>query len=129
MSDLGAAIADGVAGATSRKGFLARLARFLLVLTGGSAVAASLEAEEAQGFHFCGHIYTTDSCPHPTGLPRIDATGFPLRAADGEPVDEDGARLTDAEGAPLPAASRTPVCKAVGERWDMKTQVDGAWSP
>jgi hypothetical protein len=46
---------------------------------------------------------------------------------EGEPVDEDGERLTDAEGVPLPAASRTPVCKAVGEQYDMRTQVDGAW--
>ena len=42
--------------------------------------------------HFCGHIYTTDSCPHPTGLPRIDARGFPLRAKDGKPVDDIGRR-------------------------------------
>ena len=32
---------------------------------------------EAEAYHFCGHIYTTDSCPHPTGLPRIDAHGLP----------------------------------------------------
>ena len=32
---------------------------------------------EAEAYHFCGHIYTTDSCPHPTGLPRIDAKGLP----------------------------------------------------
>jgi hypothetical protein len=100
VSELGAAVADGVARATTRKGFLARLARFLLVLTGGSAVAASLEAEEAQGFHFCGHIYTTDSCPHPTGLPRVDARGYPLRAADGKPVDNLGRRV-DSRGFPL----------------------------
>ena len=75
-----------------------------------------------RGYHFCGHIYTTDSCPHPTGLPRIDAKGRPLRAKDGhriddlgrlvdvngEPIDDEGRRLTDAEGVPLPAASRTP---------------------
>ena len=28
---------------------------------------------------------------------------------------------------PLPKASRTPVCKAVAERYGMRTQVDGAW--
>ena len=69
---------------------------------------------EAEAFHFCGHIYTTDSCPHPTGLPRIDAKGFPLKAANGRPVDDlgryidatgkpvadDGAPLVDADGAP-----------------------------
>ena len=31
------------------------------------------------------------------------------------------------DGRPLPKASRTPVCKAVGERYDFKTQIDGAW--
>ena len=43
------------------------------------------------------------------------------------PVDEDGTRLTDADGVPLPAASRTPVCKAVAERYGIDTKVDGAW--
>ena len=42
--------------------------------TAGARTAASLIApSEAEAYHFCGHIYTTDSCPHPTGLPRIDA--------------------------------------------------------
>jgi hypothetical protein len=142
MSELGAAVADGVAGATSRKGFLARLGRFLLVATGGSAVAASLEAEEAQGFHFCGHIFTTDSCPHPTGLPRVDARGYALRAADGMPVDnlgrpvdsrgwpldEAGRPLLDPDGLPLPPAPRTHLClEAVRDRVDLVTYVDGAW--
>ena len=40
----------------------------------GRRTAASLIAPgEAEAYHFCGHIYTTDSCPHPTGLPRIDS--------------------------------------------------------
>ena len=76
---------------------------------------------DAEAYHFCGHIYTTDSCPHPTGLPRIDSRGLPLRAHDGHPiddlgrlvgadgraVDEDGRPLTDADGRPLPVATRT----------------------
>ena len=122
----------------SRRGFLAKVSGSLMALSGARALVAPGEAE---AYHFCGHIYTTDSCPHPTGLPRIDSKGRPLRAKDGhrvddlgrlidlqgEPVDEDGARLTDAEGEPLPAASRTPVCKAVEEQYGMRTQVDGAW--
>ena len=110
--------------------------------TAGAKTATSLiKPGEAEAYHFCGHIYTTDSCPHPTGLPRIDSRGRPLRArdgrriddlgrlidADGDPVDEDGSRLTDADGVPLPAASRTPVCKAVEERYGFNTTVDGAW--
>ena len=80
-----------------------------------------VEPGDAEAFHFCGHTYTTDSCPHPTGMPRIDRKGFPLRAKDGHPiddlgrlidadgraVDEDGRLLTDPDGRPLPIASRT----------------------
>ena len=137
MSDLGVR----VAGATTRRGLLARVGRALLLASGGSAVAAVVKPGEADAFHFCGHIYTTDSCPHPTGLPRIDAHGFPLRARDGKPVDnlgrvvndagrpvdERGRRLADAAGRPLPPAPRTRVCDAVGERFGMRTYVDGGW--
>ena len=109
----GARIADAVAGASSRRGFLARVGAAVVGATGvGSLVAPG----DAEAYHFCGHIYTTDSCPHPTGLPRIDAKGLPIRAKDGRPVDdqgryidaagipvdEDGNVLTDADGTPLP---------------------------
>ena len=111
----------------SRRGFLAKVSGALMAVTGARTVGSLVAPGEAEAYHFCGHIYTTDSCPHPTGLPRIDSKGRPLRAKDGhrvddlgrlvdlegDPIDEDGARLTDAEGVPLPAASRTPVCKAV----------------
>ena len=142
MSELGAALADGVTERTSRRGFVSRVGRFLLAVAGGSAVVASLDAEDAQGFHFCGHIWTTDSCPHPTGLPRVDARGFPLRAADGKPVDnlgrpvnssgwpvdERGALLLDPDGKPLPPAPRTHLClDNVQSRLSLKTYVDGAW--
>ena len=123
---------------TSRRGFLSRVSGAVMGLAGARALVAPGEAE---AYHFCGHIYTTDSCPHPTGLPRIDARGFPLRAADGRPVDdlgrlidrngrpvgEDGAPLTDADGRALPAASRTTVCDAVQEEFDIQTTTDGAW--
>ena len=111
----------------SRRGFLAKVSGTLMAVTGARTATSLVAPGEAEAYHFCGHIYTTDSCPHPTGLPRIDSKGRPLRAKDGhrvddlgrlvdlegDPVDEDGTRLTDAEGVPLPAASRTPVCKAV----------------
>jgi hypothetical protein len=112
-----------------------------MAVTGARTVGSLVKPGEAEAYHFCGHIYTTDSCPHPTGLPRIDSRGRPLRARDGHrvddlgrlidpegmPVDDNGVQLTDAEGAPLPPAPRTPVCKAVGERYGFSTQIDGAW--
>jgi hypothetical protein len=134
-------LSDRLAGETSRRGFLARVGAGVMGLTAARTAASLVAPGEAEAYHFCGHIYTTDSCPHPTGLPRIDARGLPLRAKDGHrvddlgrlidregrPVDEKGDRLTDIDGRPLPPASRTSVCKAVGERYDFKTTIDGAW--
>ena len=129
---------DELAASTSRRGFLARVGAGVMAAAGTSAL---VKPGEAEAYHFCGHIYTTDSCPHPTGLPRIDSRGYPLRARDGKrvddlgrlvdrrgnPVDEDGNVLTDPDGRPLPPASRTPVCKATGKKYHFKGQVDGAW--
>jgi hypothetical protein len=130
--------ADELATSTSRRGFLARVGAGVMAMAGTSAL---IKPGEAEAYHFCGHIYTTDSCPHPTGLPRIDSRGLPLRAKDGkrvddlgrlinkhgEPVDEDGDVLTDPDGRPLPRASRTSVCKVTGKQYGFKGQIDGAW--
>jgi glutaredoxin len=125
----------------SRRRFLERAA------TAGAAVAAAdtvgllVRPGEAEAYHFCGHIYTTDSCPHPTGLPRIDRRGFPLRASDGHRVDDlgrpidgegyaldrSGRRLSDPSGRPLPRAPRTKVCTATARQYGISTKVDGAW--
>lgn len=128
---------DAVDEPTSRRGFLA---------TAGASVAALAAARgaapgDADAYHFCGHIYTTDSCPHPTGLPRIDHRGLPLRGRDGKPVDDlgrlidgrgtpigdDGAPLRDPDGRPLPPATRTRVCNAAGRRYRIRVRTDGAW--
>jgi hypothetical protein len=123
--------------------------RAFLQAAGGAAATAALAPTvgalvrpgEAEAYHFCGHIYTTDSCPHPTGLPRIDAKGLPLRGrdghavddlgrlidADGMPVDEDGVRMVDTDGRALPAATRTPVCVATGRQYRIPVRTDGAW--
>jgi hypothetical protein len=127
--------------ADSRRGFLAKAGGAVAAITAGRTLGTLVAPGEAEAYHFCGHIYTTDGCPHPTGLPRIDSRGFPLRARDGKriddlgrpidkegrPLDEDGNLLTDASGRPLPVATRTRVCTSVARRFRIKTQVDGAW--
>ena len=92
--DLGAgfeSVTQALAANTSRRGFLARVGGGLLAAAGaGTVVKAVVQPGEADAYHFCGHIYTTDGCPHPTGVPRIDGRGFPLRASDGARVDDLG---------------------------------------
>jgi hypothetical protein len=139
----GGRIADDVAAASSRRGFLARVGAAVLAVSGARAVGAAMTPDEADAryYTFCGHTYTTDSCPHPTGLPRIDRQGFPLRAHDGHPVDdlgrlidrqgrpidEQGHLLTDPDGNPLPKASRTRLCHATARRYGFRDHRDGTW--
>ena len=131
---------EGIAGNTSRRGFLARLGGALMAITAGGVVGKAIAPGEADAYHFCGHIYTTGSCPHPTGLPRIDAKGYPLDAdgrpvdnlgrrvnSRGEPVHADGEVMRDADGRPLPPAPRTKVCDEVQRRFGFRTWVDGSW--
>jgi hypothetical protein len=132
---------ESLAGNTSRRGFLARMGAALTTVTAGSMVAKAVKPGEADAFHFCGHIFTTGSCPHPTGLPRIDGRGFPLHAADGRPIDnigrpvnkageplsDDGELLRDPDGRPLPPAPRTRVCDETARQYGFATTVDGGW--
>ena len=134
-------LSEAIAESTSRRGFLARAGKLLLAVSGGGIVAAAYRADKAEAFHFCGHIYTTGSCPHPTGLPRIDANGFPLRARDGHPVDDlgrpinaagqpvdvHGNVLLDPDGNPLPSAPRTRVCAGAAEAHGFRPYLDGSW--
>jgi hypothetical protein len=129
------------AGGTSRRAFLGRAGGVAASAAGAGMVGAVIRPGDAEAYHFCGHIYTTDGCPHPTGLPRIDRRGLPLRARDGRkvddlgrlidargnPVDEEGNALTDLDGRPLPAAPRTAVCKLTGARYGIRVRTDGAW--
>jgi hypothetical protein len=138
---VGAARARRLQDGTSRRAFLGRAGGAIAATAGAGMVGAVIRPGEADAFHFCGHIYTTDGCPHPTGLPRIDRRGLPLRARDGKriddlgrviddvgrPLDEDGAPLTDLDGRPLPTAPRTKVCTATGTSYGIRVQTDGSW--
>jgi len=126
---------------TSRRGFLARVGGALVAATAAGMVAKLVKPGEADAHHFCGHTFTTGSCPHPTGLPRIDAKGYPLRHDDGHPVDnigrpvdglgspvgQNGQLKLDPDGRPLPPAPRTKVCDEVAKRFNFPTRVDGSW--
>ena len=126
---------------TSRRAFLGRAGGVAATAAGAGMVGAVIRPGDADAYHFCGHIFTTDGCPHPTGLPRIDRRGLPLRARDGRqvddlgrlidafgrPVDEDGLVLTDLDGRPLPSAPRTPVCLLTGASHGISVATDGAW--
>ncbi len=132
---------DSLAKNSSRRGFLARVGQALFAASAGTVVASAVAPGEADAYHFCGHTFTTGSCPHPTGLPRIDANGYPLRAGDGQPIDNLGRAVDrrgrpvngkgdverDPDGRPLPPAPRTKVCDEVQRRFDFRTSVDGSW--
>jgi hypothetical protein len=132
---------ESLAGDTSRRGFLARVGSGLLTATVGGIVAKAVKPGEAEAFHFCGHTFTTGSCIHPLGLPRVDARGFPVRPSDGRPVDNvgrlvngkglpiqgDGDLKRDPDGLPLPPAPRTKVCDQTGKTYGFEAHLQGAW--
>ena len=66
-----------IAGNTSRRGFLARVSGALMAATAGSVVGRAIEPGEADAYHFCGHTFTTGSCPTRPGTPRIDSRRLP----------------------------------------------------
>ena len=136
------ALATGLAAGMTRRSFLGRLGAAVMAAVGGSAVAAAVAPEDAEAFHFCGHIYTTGSCPTPYRRPRIDRRGYPLRPrdgrpidnlgrlidADGYPVDELGVRLQGADGELLERGPRTRVCEDwVPERFRIDAVTQGSW--
>jgi hypothetical protein len=135
-------LSERLAGSSTRRSFLARMGGAVLALTGGAAVAAAIRPEKSEAFHFCGHIWTTGSCPNPLGLPRIDRHGFPLRAGAGKPIDNlgrlvngqgqpiaaDGHRLRGPDREPLPIAPRTRLCEEwVHERYGHHAHSQGSW--
>ena len=68
----------------------------MVALAGGGLVATALAPGRASAHHICGHIYTTESCPHPYGkLARTDNFGYPVHPIYGYPVDDEGEPYTD----------------------------------
>ena len=135
-------LAARLAASRTRKSFLARAGAGVFALVGGKMVAAAIAPEEAQSFHFCGHTFTTGSCPHPGPHPRIDRHGRPLRTSDGRPIDNlgrlvdrngypissKGVRLRGPDGALLPRAPRTRICQDwVRERYRLDARLQGSW--
>jgi hypothetical protein len=132
---------DSLAADTSRRGFLARVGAGMVGLAFGGAIADALNRDANAYTNFCGHTYTTGSCIHPYGLPRIDSKGYPLRPSDGrrvdnigrlvnergQPVHEDGSRMRDPDGIPLPPAPRTKICQQTAKEYGFHAQLEGAW--
>lgn len=131
-----------LAAGLTRRSFLGRMGGALLAVTGGAAVAAAVRPEKSEAFHFCGHIWTTGSCPSPLGVPRIDRHGYPVRTGDGRPIDNlgrlvnssgyaidaSGERLRGPDGELLPAAPRTRICEEwVRERFGHHSVTQGSW--
>jgi hypothetical protein len=83
---------------TTRRSFLGRLGRGVVALAGGSFVAVALAPEQASAryWYFCGHTYTTRSCPHPfKPLSRVDYLGYPVNPTTGQQVDDKGRPYTN----------------------------------
>jgi hypothetical protein len=134
---------EGLAGKASRRGFLARVGAALTTVAAGGLIARAIKPGEAEAHHFCGHTFTTGSCIHPLGpdLPRIDIHGYPLRPADGVPIDNlgrpvngrgeptghDRKVLHDPDGRPLPPAPRPRICERTADRYGFQPHLDGSW--
>jgi hypothetical protein len=142
-------LAHRLASGTTRRSFLAGVAAAAAGVLGARAAEAAPRrpfpgTERISGgwYGFCGHYFTTGSCPGPHELPRVDARGYPLRPSDGHPVDNLG-RPIDALGRPvdlrgdplraldgtlLPRAPRTRLCEDwVPSRHRVDAVTQGAW--
>jgi hypothetical protein len=135
-------LADVVLRHSSRRGFLEWAGAALIALAGSRSVSRLAFPGDAEAYtNFCGHTYTTGNCPHPTGLPRVDRHGYPLRAADGRPVDDlgrpinadgfpvgpHGELLREPDGEPLAPAPRSRVCPSAGKEHGLRLRTDGSW--
>jgi hypothetical protein len=115
-----------LAGHTSRRSFLGRVGKGVVALAGGPLVAVALSPERAHAHHICGHLFTTNSCPHPFApKTRLDRYGYPVHPEYGYPVDDNGDIYTS------PTQSRRKVCQVVvPEKYPHtgKPKFGGGWS-
>lgn len=142
LDDTAKRIAASLANGRTRRSFLGRLGAATMVAVGGRAVGAAIAPDSAEALHFCGHTWTTGSCPSPFRLPRVDRHGYPLRPSDGKavdnigrlidrdgnPIDEHGERLRGPDGELLAAAPRTRPCEDwVEELYGVHARLQGSW--
>ena len=118
--------ADVLAAGTSRRGFLSRVAGGVMAVAGARTAGSLVKPGEAEAYHFCGHIYTTDSArtrpgcrastrraarsraeePRSTTWAAIDPQGLPIDEQGKPLLDTDGRRLPPAPHAGMPAVAR-----------------------
>jgi len=120
----GAAV--GLAERTSRRSFLGRVGAGIVAVLGGPFVAAALAPGRAEAHHVCGHLYTTNSCPHPFNpLSRVDRYGYPVHPKHGYPIDDKGEIYTSRE------QKRSKMCEEVVPKkypFTGKPRYGGGWS-
>ena len=71
MSVLGAAESRELEPATSRRSFLQMAGAAVAAITAGRMAGSLVAPGDADAFHFCGHIYTTDGSPVGCGQPSV----------------------------------------------------------
>jgi hypothetical protein len=123
----GERVSRGLAGRTSRRGFLGKLGRGVVALAGGGLVASTLAPERAEAHHLCGHTFTTGSCPHPYApRSRTDRYGWPLHPSAGYPVDDEGELYLDPSN-----QVRHKTCEEfvhMHYRWVKNPRYGGGWT-
>ena len=107
----------------------------LMAATAGGVVSKAVKPGEADAYHFCGHTFTTGSCPHPQRAAADRRPRLPAAARTASRSTTSAGRSTtrasrstatasvkrDPDGRPLPPAPRTKVCDEVGERSSAST--------
>src|SRR5918999_1606309 len=110
----------------SRRSFIGKVGKGFVAFVGGPFVAVALSPDRAEAHHLCGHLYTTNSCPHPfSPLSRVDKYGYPVHPKHGYPVDDNGELYTSRD------QKRSKMCEELVRRKYPKTgrpRYGGGWS-